>query len=63
MIWRNSFQMCPYRSIPNVLKSILYPALTVWDRQCLEDSQRKDHSLSQLMTKVCIEQPRLHWVC
>ena len=24
-------------------------ALTVWDRQCLEDSERKDHSMNQLV--------------
>ena len=38
-------------------------ALTVWDWQCLGDSELKDHRLSQWMTKVFIKQPRLHRVC
>ena len=42
-------------------------ALTVWDRQCLKHSERKDHrlneSINELMTKVFIEQPWLHRVC
>ena len=44
-------------------KNVSSPALTVWDRQCLEDFKRKDHRLNQWMTKVLIEQNRLHWVC
>ena len=34
-------------------------ALTVWDRQRLEDSEQ----LNEWITKVFIEQPRSHWVC
>ena len=41
-------------------QNVSSPALTVWERQCLEDSERKDHSfiklINELMTKVPIEQ-------
>ena len=37
------------------------PALTVWDRKCLEDSERKDDLMNEwmneIMTKVFKEQP------
>ena len=37
--------------------------LIVWDRQCLEESEQKDHSMNEwmneLITKLFIEQPRL----
>ena len=37
------------------------PALTVWDKQYLEDFKRKYDLLN--WTKVIVEQPRLHGVC
>ena len=46
-------------------------ALTVWDRECLEDSERKDDSMNEwmnelinneLLAKVFIEQAHLHRV-
>ena len=40
--------------------SLNISALTVWDSQCLEDSERKDDSINESVTKVFIEQPRLH---
>ena len=40
------------------------PALIVWDRQDLEDSEQKDDSINksmnELVTKVIVEQPRLY---
>ena len=33
------------------------PALIIWDIQCLKDSEQKDHSMNQWVTKVFIEQP------
>ena len=45
--------------LPNFL---IFPALTVWDRQCNKDSEQKDYSMNRLI-KVFIEQPRLHRVC
>ena len=52
-------------------QNVSSPALTVWDRQCLEDSEQKDDSMNQwinlinnyLVTKVFIEQPQLHYAC
>ena len=42
-------------------------ALTVWDKQCLDDSEQKDHSINESMnelrTKGIVEQPLLHRVC
>ena len=37
---------CDTRWGVNILSKWQLPALTVWDRQCLEDSERKDHSLN-----------------
>ena len=33
----------------NILSKFQLPALTVWDRQCLEDSELKDHSMNELI--------------
>ena len=30
-------------------KNVSSPALTVWDRQCLEDSKQKDDSINESM--------------
>ena len=42
-------------------------AFAVWDGQCLEDLEKKDHWLThwllEWITKVFLEQPRLHRVC
>ena len=35
----------------------------VWDRQCLEDSEQKDHLINESITNVLIEQPGLYLVC
>ena len=32
--------------------SLKISALSVWNRQCLKDSERKDHLINQWMTKV-----------
>ena len=37
--------------------SLNISALTVWDSQCLEDSERKDDSMNESVTKMFIEQP------
>ena len=40
----------------NLSQNFTSPALTVWDRQCLIDSEQKDHeSVNELITKVFIE--------
>ena len=46
----------------NILSKFQLPALAVWDRQCLEDSEQKDHSMNESVTKVFVEQPRLYRV-
>ena len=38
-------------------------ALTVWEWRCSEDISTKDESINEIMTKVFVEQPRLHRVC
>ena len=37
-------------------------ALTVWEWRCSEDISAKDHWVNQWITKVFVEQPRLHRV-
>ena len=42
-------------------------ALTIWDLRCFEDLEEKGELVSdfinELITKVFVEQPRLHRVC
>ena len=33
----------------NILSKFQLPALTGWERQCLEDSELKDHSMNELI--------------
>ena len=39
----------------------------VWDLWCFEDLEKKDdllnQSISEIMMRLIVEQPRLHWVC
>ena len=36
---------------------------SILERQCFEDLFTKDESLTLVMTKLFVEQPRLNWVC
>ena len=33
----------------NIISNFSSPPLTVWERQCLAESERKDHLLNELM--------------
>ena len=60
-----TFDHVAYGGGINFLSKFQVPALMVWDRQCLEYSERKDDSMNGWnndFEKVYIEQPWLHQV-
>ena len=44
-------------------RNFSFLALMVWDKQCFGVISTKYQSVSDLMAKVFVEQPRLHWGC
>ena len=39
------------QAVPSNSKDFRAPALMVWDLQCLDGSERKDHSMNELMSE------------
>ena len=65
--WQNSAKPKIFvngiRAICYIFPACSSLAITVWEWRCSEDIFTKDEGLSQWITKMFVEQPRIHQVC